>query len=71
MRDDDCGVRERVGQTPLQAVHNALHLLCGRCGTVTDVGCAAEPCLEPADAAGHGVDEAGVTYWDVCPSCQR
>ena len=51
---------------------NHHHLVCERCGAVTDVDCAVgvAPCLEPADAAGYLVDEADVTYWGVCPSCQ-
>lgn len=52
---------------------NHHHLVCRRCGTVTDVDCVkgAAPCLDPVDAAGYVVDEADVTFWGVCPSCQR
>jgi Fe2+ or Zn2+ uptake regulation protein len=52
---------------------NHHHLVCRRCGTVTDVDCTVgvAPCLEPADDAGYVVDEADITFWGVCPSCQR
>ncbi|WP_433513389.1 Fur family transcriptional regulator [Nonomuraea sp. CA-143628] len=52
---------------------NHHHLVCRRCGVMTDVDCATgfAPCLVPVDAAGFVVDEADVTYWGVCPSCQR
>ncbi|MBF8190948.1 transcriptional repressor [Nonomuraea sp. K274] len=52
---------------------NHHHLVCRHCGTVTDVDCVVgvAPCLEPADTAGFVVDEADVTFWGVCPSCQR
>lgn len=51
---------------------NHHHLVCRRCGTVTDVDCVAgaAPCLDPVDAAGYVVDEADVTFWGVCPNCQ-
>ncbi|MDQ1628865.1 MAG: Fur family transcriptional regulator, stress-responsive regulator, partial [Actinomycetota bacterium] len=29
------------------------------------------PCLTPKEAHGFVVDEAEVTYWGVCPDCQR
>ncbi|MFI7152781.1 Fur family transcriptional regulator [Nonomuraea sp. NPDC050022] len=52
---------------------NHHHLVCRRCGAMTDVDCATglAPCLVPVDAAGFVVDEADVTYWGVYPSCQR
>jgi Fe2+ or Zn2+ uptake regulation protein len=51
---------------------NHHHLVCRRCGSVTDVDCAGgpAPCLEPADAAGYLVDEADVTFWGFCPACR-
>jgi Fur family ferric uptake transcriptional regulator len=51
---------------------NHHHLVCRRCGTVTDVDCVAgeAPCLEPADVAGYTVDEADVTFWGICPDCR-
>ena len=51
---------------------NHHHLVCRRCGEITDVDCAAgaAPCLDPIDAAGFVVDEAEVTYWGVCARCR-
>jgi len=51
---------------------NHHHLVCRRCGVVADVDCVAghAACLEPANDAGFVVDEADVTFWGICPSCQ-
>src|ERR1700752_3240245 len=51
---------------------NHHHLACRRCGTVADVDCVvgAAPCLGPAESYGFAVDEAVVTFWGLCPSCQ-
>jgi Fe2+ or Zn2+ uptake regulation protein len=51
---------------------NHHHLVCRRCGSVTDVDCVVghAPCLEPADDAGFAVDEADVTFWGICPDCR-
>jgi Fe2+ or Zn2+ uptake regulation protein len=53
-------------------VDNHHHLVCRSCGDTADVDCAVglAPCLEPSDAAGFAVDEAEVTFWGVCPTCQ-
>jgi Fur family ferric uptake transcriptional regulator len=53
-------------------VDNHHHLVCRACGATADVDCAvgAAPCLEPADRAGFTIDEAEVTFWGLCPSCQ-
>ena len=55
----------------VNAHDNHHHLVCRRCGVVTDVPCAvgSMPCAEPADSRGFLVEEAEVTYWGVCPSC--
>jgi Fur family ferric uptake transcriptional regulator len=52
---------------------NHHHLVCRGCGTVADVDCAVghAPCLDPGTAAGFRVDEAEVTFWGLCPHCQR
>lgn len=52
---------------------NHHHLVCRGCGAVTDVDCSVghAPCLEPTSAAGYLVNEADVTYWGTCPSCQQ
>jgi Fur family transcriptional regulator, stress-responsive regulator len=51
---------------------NHHHLVCRRCGKITDVDCAVghAPCLEPINAAGYRVDQADVTYWGSCPECR-
>lgn len=52
---------------------NHHHLVCRECGSIRDVDCATgePPCLSPTDAAGYLVDEAEVTYWGLCPRCQK
>jgi len=52
---------------------NHHHLVCRRCGAVTDVDCVVghAPCLEPASDAGFLVDEAEVTFWGICPACRQ
>lgn len=52
---------------------NHHHLVCRRCGAITDVDCAVgrAPCLEPSADAGYQIDEAEVIYWGLCPSCRR
>ncbi|WP_326819407.1 Fur family transcriptional regulator [Streptosporangium sp. NBC_01756] len=51
---------------------NHHHLVCRRCGKVTDVDCAVghAPCLDPVSDAGYLVDQADVIYWGVCPGCR-
>ena len=51
---------------------NHHHLVCRSCGLAVDVDCSVgeAPCLHPADALGFRLDEAEVTYWGMCPSCQ-
>ena len=48
------------------------HLVCRRCGAVSDVDCVVgrAPCLRPSDTAGYVVDEAEVTFWGLCPDCR-
>jgi Fur family transcriptional regulator, stress-responsive regulator len=52
---------------------NHHHLVCRRCGHVTDVDCAVgeAPCLNPSNDAGYLVDEADVTFWGFCPGCRQ
>jgi Fur family ferric uptake transcriptional regulator len=47
-------------------------VICRQCGRVDDVDCAKGemPCLTAFDAKGFVIDEADVTYWGLCPSCQ-
>ena len=51
---------------------NHHHVVCRRCGAVGDVDCAAgaAPCLEPKALDGFVLDEAEVTWWGYCASCQ-
>lgn len=51
---------------------NHHHLVCRGCGVVVDVDCTGDavPCLVPQPAHGFVVDEAEVTFWGLCPSCQ-
>jgi Fe2+ or Zn2+ uptake regulation protein len=50
---------------------NHHHLVCRRCGAVTDVPCAvgSMPCAVPDDTHGYLLEEAEVTYWGQCPGC--
>jgi Fur family ferric uptake transcriptional regulator len=51
---------------------NHHHVVCRSCGTVGDVDCAVSstPCLEASETHGFTIDEAEVTYWGLCPTCQ-
>jgi Fur family transcriptional regulator, stress-responsive regulator len=51
---------------------NHHHVVCRGCGAVADVDCAVghAPCLEPSNSEGFEVDEAEVTFWGLCPTCQ-
>jgi Fe2+ or Zn2+ uptake regulation protein len=51
---------------------NHHHVVCRSCGAITDVDCVAgvAPCLSPSDADGFLIDEAEVTFWGLCPTCQ-
>jgi Fe2+ or Zn2+ uptake regulation protein len=52
---------------------NHHHLVCRSCGLAVDVDCAVGEtgCLQPSDAQGFSVDEAEVTYWGLCLTCQQ
>jgi Fe2+ or Zn2+ uptake regulation protein len=52
---------------------NHHHVVCRACGATEDIDCAvgAAPCLEPAATNGFAVEEAEVTFWGLCPECQR
>jgi Fe2+ or Zn2+ uptake regulation protein len=55
-----------------RAGDNHHHVVCRGCGAVADVDCAVgeAPCLDPSSAHGFELDEAEVTFWGLCPSCQ-
>jgi Fe2+ or Zn2+ uptake regulation protein len=52
---------------------NHHHLVCRSCGVVDDTDCAtgAASCLEPSQQHGFEIEAAEVTFWGLCPSCQR
>jgi len=52
---------------------NHHHVVCRSCGAITDVDCVLgePPCVSPSDASGFVIDEAEVTFWGVCPTCQK
>jgi Fur family ferric uptake transcriptional regulator len=56
-----------------QVADNHHHVVCRSCRAVADVSCVvgASPCLDPASTGGFVVDEAEVTFWGLCPGCQR
>ena len=51
---------------------NHHHLVCRSCGLTADVDCAigSAPCLAPMQHHGFAIDEAEVTYWGLCATCQ-
>ena len=51
---------------------NHHHLICRSCNTVVDIDCAVGevPCLTADDDHGFVIDEAEVTHWGYCPTCQ-
>jgi Fe2+ or Zn2+ uptake regulation protein len=52
---------------------NHHHVVCRTCGEVADIDCAtgSAPCLEASNTNGFVIDEAEVTYWGTCPTCQK
>jgi Fur family transcriptional regulator, stress-responsive regulator len=51
---------------------NHHHVVCRACGIIADIDCTvgSAPCLDPNTAVGYEIDEAEVTFWGLCPSCQ-
>ena len=51
---------------------NHHHAVCRSCGAIVDIDCVVgePPCVLPADTGGFVIDEAEVTFWGLCPSCQ-
>lgn len=52
---------------------NHHHVVCRGCGAVADIDCVvgAAPCLETSETHGFVLDEAEITFWGICPDCQR
>jgi Fe2+ or Zn2+ uptake regulation protein len=57
----------------MRVADNHHHVVCRGCGSVADVDCAtgSAPCLDPSNDHGFLIDEAEVTYWGLCPRCQK
>ncbi|MGA2209984.1 MAG: Fur family transcriptional regulator [Acidimicrobiales bacterium] len=57
----------------LRVGDNHHHAVCRRCGTTADIDCAVRrrPCLTPSETHGYLLDEAEVTFWGLCPTCQH
>ncbi len=55
-----------------RAGDNHHHVVCRSCGQIADVDCTVgrAPCLDPHTAHGSEVDEAEVTFYGLCPTCQ-
>jgi Fur family ferric uptake transcriptional regulator len=51
---------------------NHHHVVCRVCGAVSDIDCVVgePPCLLPTESSGYRIDEAEVTFWGLCPTCQ-
>jgi Fur family transcriptional regulator, stress-responsive regulator len=51
---------------------NHHHVVCRGCAAIADVECVVgeAPCLDPDSSHGFLVDEAEVTFWGLCPTCQ-
>ncbi len=51
---------------------NHHHVVCRMCGAVSDVDCVVgePPCVLPTESSGYLIDEAEVTFWGLCPTCQ-
>jgi Fur family ferric uptake transcriptional regulator len=51
---------------------NHHHVVCRGCGEIADIDCTVgrAPCLDPNTAVGYEIDEAEVTFWGLCQSCQ-
>jgi Fe2+ or Zn2+ uptake regulation protein len=51
---------------------NHHHVVCRVCGAVSDVDCVVgePPCVLPTESSGYVIDEAEVTFWGLCPTCQ-
>lgn len=57
----------------LRVGDNHHHVVCRRCAATGDVDCVVEtrPCLTPSETHGYLLDEAEVTFWGLCPACQK
>jgi Fe2+ or Zn2+ uptake regulation protein len=75
----DAGILRRIEPAGSSALYerrtgdNHHHLICRSCRAVLDVDCAIgeAPCLTPSQSHGFAVDQAEVTFWGLCPTCQN
>ena len=74
----ECGIIRKIqpkGRSSLyetRAGDNHHHIVCRHCQLIIDTDCLdAAPCLVPRDNHGFIIDEAEVTLWGICPSCQK
>ncbi|AXT84091.1 transcriptional repressor [Aeromicrobium sp. A1-2] len=74
----DAGLLRRIEPAGSSALYerrtgdNHHHLVCTSCSAVEDVDCATgeAPCLTPSQSHGFAIDQAEVTFWGLCPTCQ-
>lgn len=61
------------GRYELRVGDNHHHIVCRSCGVTVDVDCVVgeRPCLTPSETHGYLLDEAEVTFWGLCPTCQE
>ena len=52
---------------------NHHHLVCRKCNSVIDIDCSvgSAPCLKDKSGHGYVIEETEVTYWGICPKCQK
>ena len=51
---------------------NHHHVVCKHCDAVMDTDCFDKaPCLVPMNDHGFIIEEAEVTFWGICPTCQK
>lgn len=75
----DAGIVRRIEPAGSPALHelrvgdNHHHVVCRRCGATADIDCVVgeRPCLTPSETRGYLLDEAEVTFWGICPTCQQ
>jgi Fe2+ or Zn2+ uptake regulation protein len=73
------GIVRRIEPAGSPALHelrvgdNHHHIVCRRCGATADIDCVVgeRPCLTPSETRGYLLDEAEVTFWGICPTCQE
>lgn len=70
----DCGLARRIdlpgspARYELHTPDDHQHAVCRRCGAITDVDLPPVPLDGPT---GFSVETVAVTYWGLCPDCQK